>query len=124
MPSTDIIIYQDKAGNVPLLKWMDSLPEAAQIKCVQKIELLERFGFDLKRPHCDILKSGIYELRARRQNVNYRVLYCFVARNKILLSHGCIKKGAELPEIEITRALRNSANYVKNIDAHTYKGEW
>ena len=124
MPPTDIIIYQDEAGNVPLLEWIDSLPERVQIKCTQKIELLEKFGFDLQRPHCDILKSGIYELRARRQNVHYRVLYCFVGQNKILLSHGCIKKGAEMREIEIKGALRNLANYAKSPDAHTYKGEW
>jgi phage-related protein len=123
MPITDVIIYQDKTGTVPLLQWMDNLPGAVKIKCIEKIELLAEFGFDLRRPHCDILESGIYELRARRRNVNYRILYCFVGQNRVLLSHGCIKE-AEIEKIEIIRALQNQKAYLQNPGAHTYKGEW
>lgn len=124
MPLTDVIIYQNKTGNVPLLEWMDSLPEEVQIKCIHKIELLEQFGFDLRRPHCDILESGIYELRARHKNVHYRILYCFVGKNKVLISHGCIKEEAEMPKIEIIRALKNQKEYLQNPNIHTYKEEW
>lgn len=122
MPETNIRIYQDKSGHVPLLEWMDDLHEEVRMKCICKIELLAKFGFDLRRPHCDILESGIYELRARRQNVNYRILYGFVGQNVVLLSHGCMKEN-EIPRIEITRALNNFANYKNNPKAHTYIGE-
>lgn len=122
MPQTDIEIYQEADGSVPLLEWLDTVPEKVQDKCVEKIERLEEFGYDLRRPHCDILESGVYELRAKRQHVNYRILYGFVGENIVLVSHGCSKK-KEVPKTEIKRAIRNLKNYAQNPKAHTYTGE-
>jgi phage-related protein len=102
---------------------MDNLSEGVRIKCIEKMERLEECGYDLRRPHCDILESGVYELRMRRQNVNYRILYRFIGENEILISHGCTKE-REMPEAEIKRALRNSEIYLQNPKAHTYRGEW
>ena len=65
MPRTDVIIYQEKDGSVPLLEWLDAVPEKVQDKCIEKVERLNQFGYDLRRPHCDILEQGIYELRFR-----------------------------------------------------------
>jgi len=70
MPKTDIVIYQNKNGSVPLLEWFDDLPQKAVDKCIVKIELLEESGYDLRRPHCDLLEEGIYELRAKLKRVN------------------------------------------------------
>ena len=123
MPKTNIRTYQEKNGVSPLLEWLDSIPEKARIKCIGKIERLEMFGYDLRRPHCDILEPGIYELRAKYQNVNYRILYGFTGENIVLLSHGCTKK-AKVPKIEIRRACKNLEMYNQEPEAHTYKGEW
>ena len=122
MPQTDIKIYQETDGSVPLLEWIDTLPEKVQDKCIEKIERLEEFGYELRRPHCDILEPGIYELRAKWQHVNYRMLYGFVGASIVLVSHGCSKK-KEVPKRDIKRAIRNLNNYTKNPKAHTYVGE-
>lgn len=122
MPRTDVIIYQEKDGSVPLLEWLDAVPEKVQDKCIEKVERLNQFGYDLRRPHCDILEQGIYELRFRWQNVRYRILYGFVGRNIVLVSHGCSKK-KEVPKREIDRASRNIKNYTQDSNAHTYVGE-
>ncbi len=122
MPGTEIRIYKETDGTVPLLEWLDNLDEKVQDKCIAKIERLAEFGYELRRPDCDILHSGIYELRARHLNVNYRILYSFCGRNIVLLSHGCTKE-AEVPEREIEKAKENLRRFIKNPMAHTYFGE-
>ena len=121
MPRTQINIYQKRDKSVPLLEWLDSVPNKVQDKCIEKIERLEESGYDLRRPHCDILGEGIYELRARWQNVNYRILYGFVGENVVLVSHGCSKK-KKVPQKDINMAVRNIKNYTENPEAHTYSG--
>ena len=74
MTKTRIIIYQDFKGTAPLLEWLDGIPKKAMIKCVEKIDRLANYGHTLRRPDCDYLTDGIYELRARAGNVNYRIL--------------------------------------------------
>ena len=59
MPRTDIRIYQEIDGTVLLMDWLDELSPKVQDKCIAKIELLAELGFDLRRPNCDILHSGI-----------------------------------------------------------------
>ena len=107
---------------MPLLEWLDEQPEKVQDKFAALIELLEEKGYDLRRPSCDFLESGIYELRARYLNVQYRILYGFVGKNVILLSHGCTKE-AEVPKKEIRRAVENLAKYKSDPDVHTYEAE-
>lgn len=123
MPLADIIIYQERDGSVPLIEWLDNVPEKVQDKCFEKMERLEELGYDLRRPHCDILEQGIYELRARWQNVHYRMLYGFVGKNIVLVSHGCSKR-KKVPKKEIRRAVMNIKNYTRDPKAHTYRGEW
>ncbi len=121
MPKTDIVIYQDKDVSVPLVKWFDDLPQKAVDKCIVKIELLEEFGYNLRRPHCDLLEEGIYELRAKLKRVNYRILYFFEGKNAVIVSHGCTKE-KKVPKSEINKAIRHRNNYIQNPRAHTYKG--
>ncbi len=122
MPKTSIAIYQEKDGSVPLIEWLDGISQKAKDKCIVKIERLEQFGYELRRPDCDFLRDGIYELRARHNNVNYRILYAFSGKNLVLLSHGCTKE-KKVPKREINRALKNLENYKSNPKAHTYREE-
>ncbi len=75
MPRTKIYLYRTKKGSIPLRDWLDDLPTKVQIKCIERIEELERLGYRLRRPIADYLRDKIYELRVKRQNVNYRMLY-------------------------------------------------
>jgi hypothetical protein len=119
MPRTAVIIYQEAEGSVPLLDWLDDLPGKAQVKITARIELLAQRGSELRRPHCDYLEDQIYELRVRLGHVQYRILYAFVGRNRVLLSHGCTKEDV-VPKTEIARALRNLASYRSDLQKHTY----
>ncbi|HBG78279.1 MAG TPA: hypothetical protein DDW84_05455 [Phycisphaerales bacterium] len=118
MAKTSVVIFKDSDGSVPLRDWMNSIPQKAKEKCITKIERLEMFGNELRRPDCDMLHHGIYELRARLGNVHYRILYAFCGRNIVLLSHGCTKTD-RMPPKEIERAFDNLKKYLKNRIAHT-----
>jgi hypothetical protein len=98
---------------------VDELPAKAQDKITARIELLAERGRELRRPHCDYLEQQIYELRVRLGRVHYRVLYAFVGRDVVLLSHGCTKEDA-VPKTEIAQAVRNLAAYRSAPLKHTY----
>jgi hypothetical protein len=119
MPKTSVVIFKDSDNSVPLRDWMNSIPQKAKEKCITKIERLEMFGNELRRPDCDMLQHGIYELRARAGNVHYRILYAFCGRNIVLLSHGCTKID-RMPPKEIEKAFDNLKKYLKNRAGHTY----
>jgi len=122
MPKTDIRIYQDADGTVPLLDWLNSLSKRARIKCIEKIGRLQALGHELRRPDCDYLTEGIYELRARAGNVNCRILYAFTGKHIVLLSHG-LTKLKKVPKKDIERAVKNLAKYKRNPQKHIFEGE-
>lgn len=114
------MVFYREGDAVPVREWLKSIPIKAQRKCLTYLHLLETDGHDLRRPVADFLRDGIYELRPSYQGVNYRLLYFFVGRNVIVVSHG-IAKEAEVPVSEIERALRHKRNYERDPAAHTYR---
>src|ERR1017187_5420794 len=80
MPRTKIALYREDDGTVPLLPWLDSIPDKARDKCVVRLERLRELGHELRRPEADFLRDGIYELRVALQGINYRMLYFFHRR--------------------------------------------
>ena len=74
-------------------------------------------GHELRRPHADMLRDGIYELRARRGHVNYRMLYFFHGRDVAVVAHGLIKEKA-VPPADIERAIERKRRYEQNPEKH------
>lgn len=77
MPKTRVVFFREENGKVPFLDWLDHQSEKAQDKCVVRLDLLRGMGHELRRPHADFLRDGIYELRVDLQGIHYRVLYFF-----------------------------------------------
>lgn len=121
MPGTNVYFYREQDGSVPVLGWMDGIPEGARDKIFYRIRRLEQMGHELRRPEVDFLRDGIMELRIRRQRVNYRVLY-FFHRHEAVLALGCTK-GAAVENADIDRALERKRNYANNAKAHRYVSE-
>lgn len=108
-------------GEIPVLNWLNALRETdhrAYTDCVARVELLSALGHELRRPHADYLRDGIYELRARSNNVNYRILYFFFGRNVAILAHGLTKQ-KEVPAFDIKRAVQRKQLFEKNPQGHT-----
>jgi hypothetical protein len=123
MPETSIIFYKGEDGEVPVLKWLKQLlkeNKKAYTNCVGKINLLESFGYELRRPAVDYLRDNIYELRAKHIHVQYRILYFFHGQNIAILAHAIIKEQATVADIDIERAITRKSLFEENPDIHTY----
>jgi phage-related protein len=108
-------------GTAPFLRWFDKLAEKVQDKIVVRLERLGELGHELRRPEADYLRDDIYELRVKAQSVNYRVLYFFLGRRLVVLSHGFSKQQAKVQEKEMKTAIRRRRAFRAAPDRHTYK---
>ncbi len=120
MARTEAFFYRDARGRIPLLEWLDGLPSRARAKCIARIDRLAQLGNDLRRPEADYLRDGIYELRASFQGIHYRVLYFFLGRAIVILSHGLIKQ-REVPRREIALALERRRQVETDFQRYTFK---
>ncbi len=120
MPKTRVVLYQEDADTVPLLDWLDTLPPKAQDKCRVRIERLQGLGHELRRPEADLLRNGIYELRAGLGGINYRILYFFPGRHTAVLCHGLTKERI-VPARDIDLAIRRKRTFEKDPESHTYR---
>jgi len=114
----EVVLYKEDDGSVPVLEWLDELPQKIQDKWAARIKRLMDCGHELRRPEADYLKDGIYELRVRYQRVNYRLLYFFFGNRIVVLTHGLIK-GREVPAKQIEKALEARRRFEAGPEWHT-----
>ncbi len=119
MPPTELLVFREANGRIPLVDWLDLLPAKARAKCLNYMRLLATTGHELRRPTADSLRDGIYELRPSYASVQYRILYFFHGRDVVVLSHG-ITKSQKVPDAEIERALVRKRLVMR--DATRYAG--
>jgi phage-related protein len=74
---------------------------------------------EVRRPHADYLRDGIYELRARLGTVNYRILYFFHGTLAAVLAHGLVKTD-RVPPKEIDWARERMKRFKANPGRHTH----
>ncbi|HSU52763.1 MAG TPA: type II toxin-antitoxin system RelE/ParE family toxin [Candidatus Dormibacteraeota bacterium] len=82
MPQTTILFFRKPNEGAPVWAWLQELRKLnpkAYAKCLVRVRRLAEMGHELRRPEADVLRDGIYELRARLGTVNYRLLYFFHA---------------------------------------------
>ncbi len=119
MPGTEVILFQETDGTVPLIKWLDRLPEKVQEKCLVKIQRLEEQGYALHRPEADNLRDGIHELRVAFRGMQFRILYFFHGQQAVI-SHG-LKKERVVPSREIDLAIERKARFGSDPMKYTYR---
>jgi hypothetical protein len=121
MPKTEVVFFASSDGACPFLLWFGLLPEDVRLKCMVKIERLAECGYELRRPEADLLRDGIYELRASRQGIHYRMLYFFHNRQAVLWS-GIVKE-SRVPDVQIERAICAKRLFELSPTKHTYTEE-
>src|SRR6266487_6622644 len=122
MPCIDVVFYQEEAGDVSVLNWLEDLRRSDQRAygtCVAAIERLAGFGHELRRPLADFLRKGIYELRIRKGRVKYRILYFFHGRYVAVLGHALTKED-KVPKTDIERAIRRKKAFEADTAKHSY----
>jgi phage-related protein len=123
MPATNVIFYKEEDESVPILDWLDAVPEKAQVKCLARLKRLEELGHELRRPEADLLRDGIYELRIGLQGIHYRMLYFFHGRDVAVVSHGLTKE-RRVPPREIDLAVGRKAKFEADPERHTFQPEF
>lgn len=96
-----IVFYADERGRTPALEFLRSLDLTTQARFDWSIEPLVRH-----------LEGKIWELR-RASNTNiYRLLYCFLSGQRILLLHGIQKKSQRTPFRDIVTAQQRLEDFL------------
>jgi hypothetical protein len=119
VPKINVVFYAEDARS-PVLDWLELQPNKVQDKFDFLIGLLAMSGHELRRPHSAPLERKIHELRARHQQVNYRLLYFFDGQTAAVLAHGCTKEDV-VPTIDIDRAVVRMKKYLTDPAAHVYR---
>lgn len=123
MPTTSILFYQESEGDVPVLEWLQELKRRNMkgfLNCAARIDRLASYGNELRRPLADYLRDGIYELRAKHRNVQYRIFYSFEGQNVVVLSHAMVKKTSAVPKKDIDLAIKRKKKFERDPKQHTY----
>ena len=125
MPQTRLLFFRNADGFAPAWEWLKALRATnpkAYAKCAVRLRRLADMGYELRRPEADLLRDGIYELRAKLGTVNYRLLYFFHGRDVAVVAHAITKEN-EIPGSEINRALERKRAFVANPAAHAFIGD-
>jgi len=123
VPHTRVLLYKEADGHVPVKAWLEDLhhkDRRAFAKCVDRIQRLAALGHELRRPHVDVLRDSIHELRARQGTVHYRILYFYHGKNLVVLAHAFTKEG-RVPAAEIERAITRREALERDPAAHLYQ---
>ena len=104
MPKVVVRFYR-LGTRIPVLDWLDRADARTRHRARLAIVHLSQMGHELRRPMSATLRDGIHELRFRVGAVNHRILYFFMERSAVVLSHHFTKQVARVPELEIQRAV-------------------
>jgi phage-related protein len=96
--------YYSKGEHSPVQDFLDGLPPKAAAKCLAYVALLAERGFSLPRNYSAKVHGDIWELRPEYGNVEYRLLYAWIAGRFFVIAHAFVKKGRALSPREITIA--------------------
>lgn len=107
-------------GRVPVKEYINSLDAKLASKTLRSIGLLEACGHMLGEPESKHLGDGIFELRTVMGNNAGRVLYFFMVDDRVVLTHGFVKKTRKTPRGEVERARRYKADYLKRVKEGVY----
>ena len=86
-----------------LEEFIGNLQKPTIAKVLRTIDLLEKFGQNLKLPHSKKILARLFELRIRGAQ-EVRIFYTF-HKSQIFLLHGFVKKSPRIPKKEIRIAL-------------------
>ena len=75
MMAWNVDFYQDDDGKLPVMKWLDTLPEDVRGQVIARIDLLKEGGPTLDYPYTSQINGRLREIRLRFGKTRYRVLY-------------------------------------------------
>jgi len=97
--------YESVRGNWPVREWILGLSVEDRKLVGRDIQKVE-FGWPLGMPYCRALGTGLWEVRSYLTDGKIgRVIFC-VARERMVLLHGFVKKAQKTPARDLGLALK------------------
>jgi len=97
-----VVFWRSEQGNDPVRDWLKSLPDEVTKAIGDDLRLVQ-WKWPVGKPLVDGFGDGLYEVRTKHKNVNYRILFAFENETTILL-HGIIKKTPKTPPAAVALA--------------------
>ena len=107
--------YSLPSGRQPAKDYVKALDGKLKSKTMRSIELLRIKGHLIGEPESKHLEDGIFELRTTMGNNTSRILFFFCVGDKVVLTHGFVKKTQRTPRREITKAKRYREDYIARV---------
>lgn len=109
MPPITVIFYCKEDGKEPAKEFIAGLEKKMRARVFRTIELLERYGYELREPYSKHLGDGIFELRCQLGTNITRICYFFFHGGNAILTNGFVKKTQKTP----TEAYERARSYRK-----------
>ena len=109
--------YQAHGAEPPLKSFLEGLTGRDKDEAIAVMELLEKWGNQLRPPRSEPLGDGLFEWRGHQ----VRIFYVFRPGRRIVLLDGMVKKQDKIP----TRVLERVRGYqqeVRTKDAKAVRG--
>ncbi len=106
-----MVFFRTEAGNEPVREWLRSLPASERLVIGEDLKTLQ-FRWPLGMPLVRGLGGGLWELRS---NLPTRIARClfYIARARIVVLHGFIKKTQKTPQEDKALALKRKNAHAK-----------
>lgn len=106
--------WNAETSKAPVRDYLDHVALKERAKILKYIEFLREHKGVLDEPYTKHIRSKIRELRVDFGKNRHRIFFfTFVGKNIILL-HAFLKKTAQTPEVEISKALHNYNKVINN----------
>ena len=123
----NVDFYRDDNGNLPVMNWLDTLPDDVRGKVIARIDLLKEDGPTLDYPYTSQIDGRLREVRLRVGKTRYRVLYFFDEARTAILLHGLTKNTPAVEEadkrIGSARMARHEARVGTRRSARSRRGK-
>ena len=96
------VFFRSKNGTEPVRAWLVALPKEIRLEIGSDIERVQ-WRWPVSKPLVGALGGGLYEVRVGVDGNIYRVFFCIVGSDMVLL-HGFMKKTQKTPEKELALA--------------------
>lgn len=109
--SFKIEIYEKTNGDMPFFNYLQRLRSGEVAKILRDIDLLEKYGNELREPYSKYLGRDLFELRTKFGRNIFRIIYFFIKGNTIVITHCFQKKQNKTPNSEMNLALKYKADW-------------
>lgn len=103
-PGWEIDDVRTARGRRPVKEFLEGLSKGAKAKVYAGLEMLRQEGHQLRMPRSRSLGHGLHELRIPHPEEPFRIIYCFLPGQRILLLHAFVKRTDQIPERDLNLA--------------------